>query len=119
MLMLIRILVLSALVSGCAATVPELTPAEKSKLDPALQRLLTGASVNRADYDVTTGKSGEETYGVLVRTDNPDALRQAGYDVTSAFGDVAVVRVTLPALRSLVRLASVRSVSNGTRSYPQ
>ena len=117
--MLIRILALSALVAGCATTEPGLTPTEQLKLDPALKRLLTGASTNRSDYDVSTGKSGEETFGVLVRTDNADELRNAGYDVTSTFGDVAVVRVTIPGLRSLVRLPSVKNVSNGTRSYPQ
>jgi len=117
--MLIRILFMSLLLAGCATTGTELTPAEKAKLDPALQRLLTGATTNRAEYDVTTGKSGEETYGVLVRTDNADELKSAGFNVTSTFGDVAVVRATIPAIRSLLRLPSVRNVSNGTRSYPQ
>jgi len=117
--MLIRILMLSVVLAGCATTQPQLTPTEKQKLDPALQRLLTDASTNRADYDVTPGKSGEETFGVLVRTDSVDEIRKAGYTVTSAFGDVAVVRVTIPALRSLVMLPSVKNVSNGSRNYPQ
>ena len=117
--MLIRILFMSVLLAGCATSGPGLTPSEIAKLDPALQRLLTGASPNRADYDITTGKSGEETYGVLVRTDSADALKNAGYDVTSVFGDVAVVRATIPAIRSIVRLPSVKSVSAGTHSYPQ
>jgi len=110
---------LSALIAGCATTGAELTPTERLKLDLPLQRLLTDPSANRADYTVTPGKSGDETFGVLVRTDNVGELKNAGYDVTSAFGDMAVVRATIPEIRALVRFPSVKNVSNGTRSYPQ
>jgi len=116
--MFIRFLIFSSLFAGCAATETRLTPLEQEKLDPALQRLVTGTAVIRADYDLAPGAPGEERYGVIVRTDNAEELRSAGYAVTSSFGDVAVVRVTIPQIRSLVRLPSVKNVSNGSKNHP-
>jgi len=115
--MLIRSLILAVLYAGCATTGPQLTPLELQKLDPALQRLVLGTSASRTGYDITPGPSGEEKFGVLVRTDNVDDVRRAGYAVTSAFGDVAVVRVTIAQLRSLVTLPSVKNVTNGSMNH--
>jgi hypothetical protein len=116
--MLIRSLVLSLFFAGCAATGTQLTPTEQQKLDPALQRLVLGTSASRTEYDVTQGPSGEETFGVIVRTDNVEEVRNAGFTVSSAFGEVAVVRVTIARLRSLVALPSVKNVSNGSKNHP-
>ncbi len=110
--------ILALLLAGCAATGPQLTPLEAEKLDPALQRLVLGTPESRTEYDITSGPSGEEKFGVLVRTDNIDDVRKAGYTVTSAFGGVAVVRVTIPQLRSLVTLPSVKNVTNGSKNQP-
>lgn len=115
--MLIRSLILAFLVAGCAATEPQLTPLEQQKLDPALQRLVLGTPASRTEYDSTPGPSGEDTFGVLVRTDNVGDIRSAGFAVTSAFGDVAVVRVTIAQLRSLVTLPSVKNVTNGSKNH--
>ena len=115
--MLIRPLILAFLVAGCAATGPQLTPLEQQKLDPALQRLVLGTPASRTEYDITPGPSGEDTFGVLVRTDNVDDVRNAGFDVTSAFGDVAVVRATMKQLRALVLLPSVKSLRNGSKVH--
>ena len=110
--------ILAVLLAGCAATGPQLTPLELEKLDPALQRLVLGTPASQAEYDITPGPSGESKFGVIVRTENADALRSAGYAVTSAFGGVAVVRVTIAQLRSLVTLPSVRNVTNGSKNHP-
>ncbi len=111
--------VLALLLAGCAAAGPQLTPLEEQKLDPALRRLVLGTPLSRSEYDIIPGQSGEEKFGVLVRTDNVDDVRNAGYAVTSSFGDVAVVRVTIAQLRSLVSLPSVKSVTNGSKNYTQ
>jgi hypothetical protein len=116
--MLIRSLFLSVLFAGCATTGPALTSLEQEKLDPALQRLVLGSSESRTGYDIKPGPSGEDVYGVIVRTDNVDEIRSAGYTVTSSFGTTAVVRVTLPQLRSLVKLPSVKNVTNGSVNHP-
>ncbi len=110
-------LIQALLFAGCAATGTQLTPLEVQKLDPALQRLVLGTPESRTEYDITPGPSGEEQFGVLVRTDNIGDVRNAGYAVTSVFGDVAVVRVTIARLRSLVTLPSVKNVTNGSKNH--
>jgi len=116
--MLIRSLIFLVLLAGCGATGPQLTRLEKEKLDPALQRLVLGTPASRTEYDITPDPSGEDRFGVLVRTDNVDDIRSAGYAVTSSFGDIAVVRVTLVQLKSLVSLPCVKNVTNGSKSRP-
>src|SRR5271169_3505560 len=108
--------VLAVLLAGCAATGAQLTLLEEQKLDPALQRLVLGTPAGRAEYDIAPGPSGEDTFGVLVRTGSVEDLRNAGYAVTSAFGEVAVVRVTIRELRVLVTLPSVKNVTNGSKN---
>ncbi len=114
----IRSLILAALFAGCATTGPQLTTQEKEKLDPALQRLVLGTSPSRTEYDITPGAPGEDTFGVIVRSTNIDEIRNAGCAVTSAFGDVAVVRVTVSQIRKLVTLPSVRNITNGSKNQP-
>ena len=115
--MFIRSFILAVFIAGCAATGLQLTPLEEQKLDPALRRLVLGTPASRTEYDITPGPSGEDKFGVIVRTENADDLRNAGYAVTSAFGDVAVVRVTIAQLRSLVTLLSVKNVTNGSKNH--
>lgn len=117
--MFIRSFILAVLIAGCAATGPQLTRLEQQKLDPALQRLVLGTPASRTEYDITPGPSGEDKFGVLVRTENADDIRNAGFDVTSAFGDVAVVRATIKELRSLVLLPSVKSLRNTSKVHTQ
>ncbi len=117
--MFIRALICASIFAGCAATVTQLTPLEQEKLDPALQRLVLGTPTSKSDYDVTPGNPGEEKFGVIVRTDNVEELKGAGFAVTSSFGDVAVVHATISQIRSLVRLPSVKNVSNGSKNHPQ
>ena len=113
-----RSLFIATLFAGCAATGPQLTSLESQKLDPALQRLVLGTPSGREEYDITAGPSGEEVFAVLVRTDNAEEIRNAGYAVSSAFGDVAVIRVTIARLRSLVTLPGVKNVSNSSKNHP-
>ena len=116
--MLIRSLVFAVLCAGCATSGLQLTKLEKEKLDPALQRLVLGSPASRTEYDITPGPSGEDTFSVIIRSDKIDDLRNAGYTVTSAFGEVAVVRVTISELRTLVTLPSVKNVTNGSKNRP-
>ena len=101
--------------AGCASTATTLTALEESKLDPALKKLILGATIDATEYDITPGPGGERRYGVIVRTDNVDDLKRGGYAVTSVFGDVTVVRVTVEQLRTLASLPSVKNVTNGSK----
>jgi hypothetical protein len=92
-----------------------LSDAERAKLDPSLQRLLMGERVVESDYDATIRADGTKEYGLSVRSSNADELKKAGISVSSVFGDVVIVRVSLEELKTLVRLPSVRSVQNGSK----
>ncbi len=96
-----------------------LSDVERSKLDPAVQRLLTQERMVDTDYDTTVRPDGSKEYGLVVRANNTDEIKEAGIRVSSVFGDVVTVRVTLEELKKLVGLSSVRSVQNGSKNYPQ
>lgn len=95
-----------------------LSDAERSKLDPGVQRLLTQERIVESEYDTSVRPDGSKEYGLVVRSNNADELRKAGIRVASVFGDVVTVRVTPEELRKLVGLSSVRSVQNGSRNFP-
>lgn len=119
--LLVRLLVLSVplLLCCCGSAVPALTPVELGKLDPPLQRLLLGGEVIETDYNVTTGPSGERRYVVVARVETVDEVKKAGFEVTSAFGEIAVVQVTVDQLRVLVAMPGVKNVRTGSKNQIQ
>jgi hypothetical protein len=94
----------------------ELSSAEKAKLTPGLQALLTEQSLPDELYDVTVGADGTKEYGVIIRSNSPDEIRAQGIKVQSAFGDVVTARVSKDQLRTLLSLPSVRSVDEGGKN---
>jgi hypothetical protein len=117
---MIRVVLSAAclLLVSCATT-SRLSEVERAKLDAALQRLLAQEQVDEKDYDTTVRADGVREFGLSVRSNNADEIRKAGIRVSSVFGDVVIVRVTLDELKKLVTLSSVRSVQNSSRNYPQ
>jgi hypothetical protein len=105
------------LLTECSST-GHLTPAEKSKLDPALQKLLTTGEGNPDHYDVYTRSDGTRVYGVIIRTQNVDALCKADIKIGSIFGDVVTARLTIKEIRKTAEIPSVRSISNSKKNYP-
>jgi len=96
----------------------ELSDEERAKLDPRLIELLNSSSVSDAAYDVSMRPDGQKEYGVIIRTNNTDALRTIGIQVQSVFGDVVTARLTTDELRKVVALQSVRAVQNSGRNIP-
>ena len=111
--------ILALILAGCGASVHELTAVEQMKLDAALQRLIIGSGIDPADYDISRAPNGDVKYGVIVRSTDIEELQGAGYDVTSNFDGVMVVRVTVDELRELVALPSVKAVSAGSKFRTQ
>jgi hypothetical protein len=107
------------LAPACAGDAVRLTPEQERKLDPALRQLVAGGPVIERDYEISQGPSGETLYGIIVRTDHPDALRSAGFVVTSTFADVSVVRVTVDQLRRLAMMTEVLALQNGSHNRAQ
>ncbi len=106
------------LLVGCAGTT-ELTEIERQKLDPQLTKLLRGESAADLDFDAGLRKDGSKEYGVIIRSRNVEELKQVGIQVGSAFSDVITARVTIPELRKIVSLGSVRAVQASSKNRPQ
>ena len=111
--------ILALILTGCGGSVHELTAVEQMKLDPALQILIIGSGIDPADYDISRGPNGDVRYGVIVRSTDVEELKEAGYNVTSNFDGVMVVRVNVNELRELVALPSVKAVSAGSKFRTQ
>jgi hypothetical protein len=101
---------------GCGSTTG-LTPEERSKLDPAIARLLSASDVDERAYDVGVRSDGVKEFGVIFRTNAAEELKSAGARVQSVTGDIVTARVSLAELRTIIKLHSVRSVENGSMNY--
>jgi hypothetical protein len=113
--MVVPVLCLFALSCSGSMTLSE---AERSKLDPPLTKLLVDERVLDADYDVGLRPDGSKEYGIIIRSHNVEDLRSAGIRVGSVFGDVITARVTIPELRKVLGITSVRSIQVGSKNYP-
>ena len=103
------------LLAGCSSTT-ELTEVERQKLDPQLTMLLRGDIVAESDLDAGIRKDGSKEYGVIIRSKSVEEIKQAGIQIGSAFSDVITARVTIPELRKILSLTSVRAVQSGSKN---
>jgi hypothetical protein len=110
------VLVLCGLLALQCGHGKSLSREEMAKLDPGLQQLFAAQPPADAPYDVTVRSNGVKEYGVVIRSSSPQALRDAGIQVGSVFGDVVTARVSVDELRHVVSLPSVRAVEQGARS---
>jgi hypothetical protein len=102
---------------GCSST-KELTEAERQKLDPQLIMLLRGDAVADSDFDVGLRKDGSKEYAVIIRSKNVEEIKRAGIQIGSAFSDVITARVTIPELKKILSLTSVRAVQASSKNRP-
>ena len=103
------------LLAGCSSTT-ELTEVERQKLDPQLTMLLRGDIDAESDLDAGIRKDGSKEYGVIIRSKSVEEIKQAGIQIGSAFSDVITARVTIPELRKILSLTSVRAVQSGSKN---
>ncbi len=114
---LLFLLTTSLLLLHCQSTAP-LTSAERDKLDPALERLLSGEPVSTDVYTTST-RGGETVYAVVIQTSDPDELRSADLPIASLNGNVATARLTVDQIRTAASYPFVRSISNSGQATPQ
>jgi hypothetical protein len=103
------------LLCACAGS-SGLSKEERSKVDPAIMKLLSGAVVDDNDYDVSLRPDGAKEYEIIVRLTSTDDLRSAGIRIQTAAGSVATARVTLSELKNMLHMPSVKFVQNGSRN---
>ena len=110
-------LLMSLLAFACTAEHATLTDVEKQKLDPCLQSLVQGTPRCK-QYDTYTREDGTLLYGVIIRSDDADALRDAGLTLGSVLGSIITARLTVEDIRKAAGLEAVRAIENpGTASF--
>ncbi len=102
----------------CSST-KSLSDNEKAKLDPPLIRLFAGQQVDKNLIGETIRPDGAKEYAVIVRSEHSEEIKALGVAISSVFGDVIVVHVTIEELRKIILLSSVRAVQVGSRKTIQ
>jgi len=111
---LAALLVAVPLVLQCTSGA-RLTAEQRKKLDAPLQRLVVEGEESPALETATRG-DGTTVYLVLIRTDEPAALREAGLPVNSTSGDVVTARWSAEEIRTAARLSAVRRIEASGRA---
>lgn len=94
----------------------ELTAEQEEKLDSRLQRVvLEGAD---ADLQSTIRGDGGVAYHLFVRTEDPEALRDAGFPINSVSGDIVTARWTAEEIRAAAQQKSVRMIKPAGQGEP-
>jgi hypothetical protein len=109
----------SILMLVACSGIRELTETERQKLDPQLTMLLRGDAIAESDFDLGIRKDGTREYGVIIRSKDVEGIKRAGIQVGSSFSDVITARVTIPELRKILGLESVRAVQSSSKNRPQ
>jgi len=110
----ITVTVLTLLSAQCSST-KSLSDTEKAKLDSPLLHLLSGDNENDKRLDITHRADGIKEYAAIVQSEHPEAIRALGINVSSVFGDIIVVHVTLEELKKIVSLITVKAVRTGSK----
>lgn len=106
-------------VPGCASSHSSLTEEQMDKLTPPLQRVVRGEKVQSPMGPPTaTTSDGTTVYLVILRTDDADAVREAGIPLNSVQGSRATARLTVEQIRRAAALESVSRIEPSGRSQP-
>lgn len=90
--------------------VDSLSSAQRQRLGPALQRFLTGDTLATGDVKAVGTRDGENVFSVLIRSENADALREAGVPLTSVAGTIITARLTIDEILRAASVADVQSI---------
>ena len=69
-------------------------------------------------YSTSRRNDGVTVYSVIIRSNNPEALRKADLPLNSVQGDVITARLSIAQLRTAARLAAVQRIENPTETTP-
>lgn len=104
---------------ACASGRVSLKPYEKEKLDPALQNLVINkGKVDSSIYNKSTNREGETVFDVIIRSDDPEAVRKAGIPVQSVVRNIITAQLTVEQIRQAAALDAVTSIQNAAKHYP-
>jgi hypothetical protein len=94
-----------------------LTREEKDKLDLPLQKLVSGETINENMYNIYIAADGTKRYGIIIRSSDPEAIRQAGVEINSVYDDIITAKLTLNEIRKITALPAVITIQNTSKSY--
>lgn len=70
-------------------------------------------------YSTSMRDDGVTVYSVILRSNTPEVLRDAGLPLNSVQGDVITARLSITQLRTAARLDAVRRIENPTETTPK
>jgi hypothetical protein len=101
-----------------ADPVDSLSQAQRDRLGPALQRFLTGDARATGDVKAVGTRDGQDVFSVIIRSENADALRQAGLPLTSVTGTTITARLTMDEIQKAASVEAVQSVRSDRQMEP-
>lgn len=111
-------LFLLSLSTGCANSTQTLTNPQMQKLDPALQRLVQGETRSMDQFSASERDDGTTVYSVILRSEQPEALREAGLPINSVQGSIVTARLRIAQIREAATLEAVQNIENPTQHDP-
>lgn len=69
-------------------------------------------------YSASERDDGTTVYSVILRSDQPAALREAGLPVNSIQGEIVTARLSIEQIRKAARLEAVRKIENPAQTGP-
>jgi hypothetical protein len=91
-----------------------LTSAQRQRLAPPLQRVLTGDTVQTNRVQPVGDRDGDPVYSVLIVASDAEALRDAGLALTNVRDSVLTARWTPSNIRRAASIEGVRRIRAGT-----
>lgn len=91
-----------------------LTSAQRQRLAPPLQRVLTGDTLHTDRVQPVGDRDGDPVYSVLVVASDAEALRDAGLALTNVRDSVLTARWTPSDIRRAASIEGVRRIRTGT-----
>ncbi len=88
------------------------------KLDPALQRLVQGETRSMDQFSASERDDGTTVYSVILRSEQPEALREAGLPINSVQGSIVTARLRIAQIREAATLEAVQNIENPTQHDP-
>ena len=115
---IVSLFLISGFILACSSGA-NLSREEKSKLDPALQKLLGDEDVSDKNYNVIIKEDGSKLYGVIIKSTDALELENAGIFLNSISGNIITAKLSVQEIRKVVVLPTVISIENSSKSYPK
>jgi len=87
-----------------------LTDAQKNRIGGRLQRLIRREEGGSRPVEPVGSRGGASVYEVLIKCDDPDALREAGIPLGSVQGNVITARLTIDQIRTAATVDAVGGI---------